>query len=422
MAANRVKGTYDVLPSESYKWVALETKIREILSLYNLKEIRTPMMEYSNVFHRDSEGSDMVTKETYDFVDRSSRALTLRPEGTAGVIRSYVENKLYATQELEKVYYIGPNFRYERPGKGRYRQFSQFGVEAIGTVDPALDAEMIILAYDFIKRLGLKAVKVRVNTLGDQDSRDKYQKALVKHFKPHVHELCDDCKNRIDKNPLRILDCKIDYKHESVINAPTPLDLLNDKSRTYFDEVKSHLEMCGIDYVIAPKLVRGLDYYSHTVFEIEADIKGFGAANVLGGGGRYQKLVSELGGPDLGGIGFAFGMERLLMSLDVNEIELDKDVEVDCYVITFNKELKKIGTKILYDLRQENYVSDMNYTAKSFKGQLKQALRLNAKYLIILGDEEYQRGVVGIKDTKTEIQEEVKIENITAYLKEKMEK
>jgi histidyl-tRNA synthetase len=422
MAANRVKGTYDVLPSDSYKWIALEAKIREILSLYNLKEIRTPMMEYSNVFHRDSEGSDMVTKETYDFVDRSKRALTLRPEGTAGVIRSYVENKLYATQELEKVYYIGPNFRYERPGKGRYRQFSQFGVEAIGTVDPALDAEMIILAYDFIKRLGLKGVKVRVNTLGDQASRDKYQEALVKHFTPHIHELCDDCKNRIDKNPLRILDCKIDYKHESVINAPTPLDLLNEASLKYFDEVKSHLEMCGIDYVIAPKLVRGLDYYSHTVFEIEADIKGFGAANVLGGGGRYQKLVSELGGPDLGGIGFAFGMERLLMALDENEIKLNQDIEVDCFVITFNKELKKIGTKILYDLRQENYVSDMNYTGKSFKGQLKQALRFEAKYLIILGDEEYQRGVVGIKNTKTEIQEEVKIEDITAYLKKKMEK
>jgi histidyl-tRNA synthetase len=422
MKANRVKGTYDVLPNESYKWIALETKIREILSLYNLKEIRTPMMEYSNVFHRDSEGSDMVTKETYDFVDRSNRALTLRPEGTAGVIRSYVENKLYATQELEKVFYMGPNFRYERPGKGRYRQFSQFGVEAIGTVDPALDAEIIILAYDFIKRLGLKGVKVRVNTLGDQESRDKYKDALVKHFTPHVHELCNDCKNRIDKNPLRILDCKIDYKHESVINAPTPLDLLTEASSKYFEEVKSHLDMCCIDYEVAPKLVRGLDYYSHTVFEIEADIKGFGAANVLGGGGRYQKLVSELGGPDLGGIGFAFGMERLLMALDENNIELDKDVEVDCFVITFNEKLRKIGTKILYQLRQENYVSDMNYTAKSFKGQLKQALRFNAKYLIILGDEEYARGVVGIKDTKTEIQEEVKLENILAYLKKKMEK
>ncbi|MCD4826168.1 MAG: histidine--tRNA ligase [Acholeplasmataceae bacterium] len=422
MSANKVKGTYDVLPNESYKWISLEAKIREVLSLYNIKEMRTPMMEYSNVFHRDSEGSDMVTKETYDFVDRSNRALTLRPEGTAGVIRSYVENKLYATQELEKVYYIGPNFRYERPQKGRYRQFSQFGVEAIGTVDPALDAEIIILAYDFIKRLGLKGVKVRVNTLGDQESRDKYQEALVKHFTPHIDELCDDCKNRIHKNPLRILDCKIDDKHKSVINAPTPIDLLNEESIAYFNEVKENLESCGINYELAPKLVRGLDYYSHTVFEIEADIKGFGAANVLGGGGRYQKLVSELGGPDLGGIGFAFGMERLLMALEANEIELSNDLDLDCYVITFNKALKKIGTKILYDLRNENIVSDMNYTDKSFKGQLKQALRYHASYLIILGDDEYKKGVVGIKDTKTEIQEEVKIENITAYLKEKMEK
>lgn len=422
MGLNKVKGTYDVLPNESYKWIKLESKIREILSLYNLKEMRTPMMEYSNVFHRESEGSDMVTKETYNFVDRSKRALTLRPEGTAGVIRSYVENKLYATQELEKVYYIGPNFRYERPQKGRYRQFSQFGVEAIGTVDAALDAEIIILAYDFIKRLGLKNVKVRINSLGDQESREAYKEALITHFTPYKEDLCLDCKNRLDKNPLRILDCKIDYRHQAVLNAPSPRDLLNEASIKYYEEVKSYLNITGIDYVIANRLVRGLDYYSHTVFEIEADIPGFGAANVLGGGGRYQNLVKELGGPDLGGIGFAFGMERLLMALEESEVDFATDIDVDCFVITFNEDLRLIATKILYDLRQANYVSDMNYTQKAFKGQLKQALRNNAKYLIILGDDEYKKGVVGVKDTISEVQEEVKIEDLILYLNEKMEK
>jgi len=421
MAVNKVKGTYDVLPSESYLWHALEEKIRSVLSVYNIKEIRTPIMEYSEVFHRQTELSDMVTKETYDFDDRGDRKLTLRPEGTAGVIRSYVENKLYATQELEKVYYIGPNFRYERPQKGRYRQFYQFGVEAIGTVDAALDAEMIILAFDFIRRLGLKGVRVRINSLGDQQSRSDYQEALIKHFTPHESTLCDDCKIRLYKNPLRILDCKVDAKHDAVVYAPTPLDYLNEASKAYFHEVIEHLNASKISYEIAPKLVRGLDYYSHTVFEIEADIEGFGAQNVLGGGGRYQKLVSELGGPDLGGIGFACGMERLLLALEAENVNFAQPTTLDCYVITFSPEHRKDATKLLYELRQSNMVCDMNFTQKGFKGQLKQALRLDAKYLIIMGEDELKRGVVAIKDTKLETQEEVVISKVKAYMKEKLE-
>lgn len=422
MAINKVKGTYDVLPSESYRWQALEEKIRSILALYNMKEMRTPIMEYSEVFHRQSELSDMVTKETYDFDDRGDRKLTLRPEGTAGIIRSYVENKLYATQELEKVFYIGPNFRYERPQKGRYRQFYQFGVEAIGALDPALDAEMIILSYDFIKRLGLKGVSVRVNTLGDDDSRKAYQEALMHHFEPHKDTLCEDCQARLTKNPLRILDCKIDQQHEAIIKAPSPQDHLNELSKDYFKQVLSHLTAAKIHYEIAPRLVRGLDYYSHTVFEIEADIEGFGAQNVLGGGGRYQKLVKELGGPDLGGIGFAFGMERLLMALDAENIELSTEKPLDAFVIVFNKDIRPMATNILYQLRQANYLADMNYTQKTFKGQLKQALRLQAKFLIILGDDEYQKGVVSIKNTTTEVQEEVPFSRITHYLKENVGK
>jgi histidyl-tRNA synthetase len=364
----------------------------------------------------------MVTKETYDFDDRGDRRLTLRPEGTAGVIRSYVENKLYASQELEKVYYIGPNFRYERPQKGRYRQFYQFGVEAIGGVDPALDAELIILAYDFIKRLGLKGVRVRVNSLGDDLSRSNYQAALINHFTPHIGELCEDCKSRLTKNPLRILDCKVDQNNPSVMHAPTPQDYLTDEARHYFKLVLDHLHAADISYEIAPKLVRGLDYYSHTVFEVEADIEGFGAQNVLGGGGRYQKLVSELGGPDLGGIGFAFGMERLLLALDAENVNFAKDHELDAFVIVFNNELKTVATKILYQLRQAGIIADTNYTQKAFKGQLKQALRMEAKYLVIIGEDEFKKGVVAIKDTKTEVQEEVLITKIKKYLVEKLEK
>ncbi len=420
MAVRKVKGTYDVLPSESHAWHALEEKIRFILKIYNMKEIRTPILEYSEVFHRASEASDMVTKETYDFDDRNQRKLTLRPEGTAGVIRSYVENKLYASQELEKVYYLGPNFRYERPQKGRYRQFYQFGVEAIGAIDPALDAEMIILSYDFIKRLGLKGVRVRLNTLGDDSSRAAYQKALEAHFLPVKHELCPDCQRRITQNPLRILDCKVDQNHPAMIQAPVTRDYLNEASQAYFESVLEYVNAAKISYEISPRLVRGLDYYSHTVFEIEADIEGFGAQNILGGGGRYQKLVQELGGPDLGGIGFAFGMERLLLALEAENIDFAVEPGLDAYLIVSSEKLKPDAVKILYGLRKANIVSDMNYMNKSFKAQLKHALRLNAKYLIILGDDEYARGMVAIKDTQTETQEDVLLQRVERYLIEKM--
>lgn len=419
---NKVKGTYDVLPQESYKWQALEEKIRTILKLYHIKEMRTPIMEYSDVFHRNSEASDMVTKETYDFMDRGNRSVTLRPEGTAGIIRSFVEHKLYASGELEKVYYMGPNFRYERPQKGRYRQFYQFGIEAIGSLNPSLDAETIMLAYDFIERLGLKGVKVKINSLGDVTSQQKFREHLTTYFAPHIDHLCSDCQKRLTKNPLRILDCKIDGEKPFVKEAPSPLDFLSDEALTYFMSVKSHLDYAQIDYKVAPKLVRGLDYYSHTVFEVEADIEGFGAQNVLGGGGRYQNLVKDLGGPDLGGIGFAFGMERLLMALEAESIELSLEDTVDVYIITFQDIHHPQALDLLYQLRKENIISDMNYTQKSFKGQLKHALRLGAKYLLILGEEELKNGVIGIKDTQTEAQENVPLHLVIAHLKKLLER
>lgn len=422
MAMKRVKGTYDVLPDQTYKWHALEDKIKEILSYYNIKEMRTPVMEYSAVFHRQSELSDMVTKETYNFEDRGNRKLTLRPEGTAGIIRSYIENKMHSTQELEKVYYIGPNFRYERPQKGRYRQFHSFGIEAIGTTSSALDAEIIILSYDFIKRLGLKGVRVKINSLGDSSSSQNFKAALSSHFKPYKDELCEDCKRRLEKNPLRILDCKIDYDHPAIKEAPTTQDYLTNESRSYFKEVLNHLNATNICYEIAPKLVRGLDYYSHTVFEIEADIEGFGSQNVLCGGGRYQNLISELGGPNLGGVGVGFGMERLLLALEAEDVDFANKKQLDAFVIASNPDYKTTVTKILYELRLANIVCDTNYTNKSFKGQLKQALRLEARYLIILGEQEYDQGLVGIKDTKTQVQENVLLSKIKKYLLEKLEK
>lgn len=406
---NKAKGTYDVLPTESFKWQQLEDKARNVLNLFGYKEIRTPIFEYSEVFHRQNEQSDMVTKETYDFFDKGERQLTLRPEGTAGVIRSYVENKLYVENNLSKLYYIGPNFRYERPQKGRFRQFMQFGVEAIGSNDPALDAEVIGLAYAFIKSLGLKGVKVRINSLGDNESRQMFKAALQAHFDPHKDTLCHDCKQRLEKNPLRILDCKIDQKHVAVVAAPTPQDHLNDASQAYFQDVLDYLDAAHIIYEIAPRLVRGLDYYTHTVFEIEADIEGFGAQNVLGGGGRYQSLVKELGGPDLPGIGFAFGMERLLLAMDAEGIEFQNTTQPDIYIVATSKPTRALAIKLLFEARTQQLTADMDFNGTNFKSQFKSALKSNSKYIMIIGEDELASQTVSIKNTQTQEQESIPV-------------
>lgn len=418
MAINKAKGTYDVLPSESNKWQALENKIREITKQFNYSEIRTPIFEYSEVFHRQNELSDMVTKETYNFKDKGDRNLTLRPEGTAGVIRSYVENKLYVNEPLSKLYYIGPNFRYERPQKGRFRQFVQFGVEAVGSNDPMLDAEVIELAYHFIESLGLKGVSVRINTLGDQSSRKMFQEALKEHFSPVKDELCADCQNRIDKNPLRILDCKIDHNHEKIKHAPTPVMYLNDESKHYFEQVKRYLDENHVKYVLADRLVRGLDYYEHTVFEIEAEIEGFGAQNVLGGGGRYQNLVKELGGPDLPGIGFAFGMERLLDALEQEHIIFYQEERLDVFGIAIDEEHRIYLNKLLSQLRNNGFKATMDFAGKNFKTQLKNGLKANPSYLLIVGEDEFKTNTISVKNTDTQEQVNIKREELVNYLRE----
>src|SRR5690554_1863283 len=284
------KGTYDLMPEETRKYRALENQLIKLLEIYGYGEIRTPIFEYSQVFHRESELSDMVLKETYNFKDKGNRDLTLRPEGTAGVIRSYVEQKLYADGGITKLYYLGPNFRYERPQKGRYRQFYQFGIEAIGAKSPSLDAEVIGLSYKIISSLGLKQVVVKINTLGDIESRLNYNKILRDYFIPHKEDLCENCQTRIDVNPMRILDCKIDGEKPVVKKAPKPMHHLTAEASKYFSDVLKYLDAMDVIYEIDDALVRGLDYYGHTVFEIEANIKDFGAQNILGGGGHYEKL------------------------------------------------------------------------------------------------------------------------------------
>ncbi len=410
------KGTYDLLPEETRQFRALEIHIIKLLESYGYGEIRTPIFEYSNVFHRQSELSDMVLKETYNFKDKGNRDLTLRPEGTAGAIRSYVENKLYANQGITKLFYLGPNFRYERPQKGRYRQFYQFGIEAVGVKSASLDAEVVALSYKVIDSLGLNNVNIKINSLGDINSRVNYNKVLQNYFKEYVSELCENCKTRIDVNPMRILDCKIDGDKDFVKNAPKPIDHLTEEAKEFFDDVLKNLDAMNIPYEIDEALVRGLDYYGNTVFEVEANIKGFGAQNILGGGGHYENLVKELGGPDLPGVGVAFGMERLMQALESEGIKLIDDDYYDFYALHFDEKTKLMALNIITKLRDLGFKGDTEHTSRAFNRQLRAALRYNPKYLLIFGEEELKQNLITVKDVKNETQETINFEKLIKKL------
>jgi len=404
------KGTYDILPKDIKKWQYLESVFKSVCTYYNVKEIRTPIFERSEVFHRGvGETTDIVKKETYTFNDRGNRSMTLRPEGTASTVRAFVENKLYADNLPQKVYYYGPMFRYERPQAGRYRQFTQFGVEAFGAESPLLDAEIISMAFHIYSILGLQDLVVKVNTLGDQESREAYKKSLVDYLAPQKENLCSDCKERIDTNPLRVLDCKVD----SFDNPPLMSDCRTESAQKYFDEVLSFLDALGIPYELDETLVRGLDYYNHTVFEVQATIEGFGSQSTLCGGGRYNGLVKEFGGPDIPGIGFAFGVGRTLLALEAAGIELAKPDYINCYVATF-PETRVEGARLLDGLRLSGFIAEMSHEQKSLKAQLKQANKLNAEAIIVLGAEEFENGQVQIKHQGE--QTVIELGNIIEYL------
>ncbi len=411
------KGTYDILPNESPKWAKLEDTIRKICKLFNYKEIRTPIFESSEVFHRDqNDTSDMVTKETYDFKDRSDRGITLRPEGTAGVARAFVENKLYVENPVSKLFYMGPMFRYERPQKGRNRQFNQFGVEALGSDSPLIDVEVISLGATLIRALGLKDVTVKINSLGDEESRTAYKNVLIEHFSKYKNDLCSDCLNRLEKNPLRILDCKVDRDKDFFKSAPKINQYLNDYSKNRFKDVLEGLDLIGLKYVIDDNLVRGLDYYSHTVFELEVNVPEFGAQNVIGAGGRYDNLISDLGGPKTPGVGMAFGVERLLLATDLNGKKLAKPDEIHAYIIALGDKASKEALRLNNVLRIGGLSTDMDYLNGSLKSQFKKADKNNAKFTLILGDNELENGVINIKNNETDEQETIKLIDVYTYI------
>lgn len=417
------KGTYDVNSEYGRKVLYLEDLLKTLMEKYNYEYVRTPLFESSELFHRGvGETSDIVTKETYDFTDRGERNMTLRPEGTAGVVRSFIENKMYGRADMPvKTWYYGPMYRYERPQSGRFREFYQFGVEVFGTSSPLMDAEVISIPVRFYELLGLKNIKVNINSLGDQESRKNYREALIEYFKPYIDDLCEDCQARFLKNPLRILDCKVDADKDIMKNAPKMIDYLNEISKKHFEDVQKYLRAMDIEFVVNPKIVRGLDYYTHTVFEVEASVEGFGSQNVLGAGGRYDNLVENLGGPKTPGVGFALGLERLITALDFEKINLIDENSIDVYVVPMSELENDYAISLLDHLRMNGFKADMDYMARNFKSNFKQADRLNSKYVVLVGDEETKTGVLTIKDNKTKEEYKVKEEELIEFFDDKIE-
>jgi histidyl-tRNA synthetase len=412
---NKPKGTYDVIDKEALKLQKINRLIEYFCDIYNYEYIRTPIFESRDLFHRSvGESSDIVTKETYDFTDRSSRELTLRPEGTAGVVRSFIENKMYGEALPRKFYYNGTMYRYERPGNGRNREFTQFGVEILGSNDPAIDAEIISMPYRLFEELGFQDLTVKINNLGSKSDRENYKEALKDYLKPHINNLCDDCKKRYETNPLRILDCKVDGDSEILKNVPSILDYQSEESEKRFKKVLEYLDYLDVDYEVDDKIVRGLDYYDYTVFEIVSASTLLGGASTIAAGGRYNNLVENLGGPSVPCMGFASGLERVMLAMD--EIEETEKRHLDCYIMYVNEEEKLKAIMLAQDLRMSGISCDYDTTGRSLKSQFKEADRNKADLLVILNSEDLNKGLITVKDNLTKEETKVDENEIIDYI------
>jgi histidyl-tRNA synthetase len=415
------RGTQDIMPGTVELWQYAEAKARDLCRRFNYQEIRTPLFEHTELFQRGvGETTDIVEKEMYSVANpRSTEALTLRPEGTAGVVRAYVEHKLYGSpNQPTKLYYIGPMFRHERPQAGRYRQFVQFGVEAIGSSDPLIDAEVISVAIRFYQEMGLTGLSVELNSVGTMEDRARHRAHLLEHLQAVRSELCEDCRSRMDRNPLRVLDCKNEKCRTLTKDAPSILDYLSEESAAHFEAVKSYLKALEIPFTVNPRLVRGLDYYTLTAFEIKmAEI---GAVETLCGGGRYNGLVAELGGEDMPGIGFALSIERLLLALEKKGVSVPVKRGIDCFVAIQTPEAKEVAFLLVDQLRQAGVAAEMDYLDRKMKAQLKQADRLNARYTAIIGETELANGTVVVKEMATGEQREWKRSEVVRALAERL--
>ena len=406
MLINGPRGTKDILPDTVAQWTYVENVIRDICARYGYREIRTPIFEHTELFLRGiGETTDVVEKEMYTFTDRGERSLTLRPENTASVVRSYLQNKLYAAEALVKLFYIGSMFRYDRPQAGRYREFHQFGIEALGEADAAVDAEIIVLAVEFLRALGLKELKLHLNSVGCPKCRPVYREKLQSFFRPHLAELCGDCRSRFERNPLRLLDCKHEHCHALAAGAPRITDCLCEECRTHFEAVQSYLTAVDVPFELDANLVRGLDYYTKTAFEVK--YTPLGAQSAVAGGGRYDGLVEEVGGPPTPGIGFAVGLERVLLALEKQGLLPSEHDAVDVFVVALGDATKLSAFKLMQEVRAAKLSAAMDFAGRSMKAQMKQANKKNARFVAILGEDEVREGIVALKDMKTSEQKKV---------------
>ena len=412
-----VKGTHDIINKEARFYQSIESLFISLAELYGYNEYRTPIIEYSELFKRDEkDSSDMVRKQMYTFKDLADRSITLRPEGTASVARAIVNNKIYAENDYPiKAYYCGPVFRYERPKAGTYRQFTQFGIENIGLDSVYADVETIIISYRALKMLGFNNIKLKINCLGDEESRSKYKDALVKYFTPHLPKMCLDCQERIKLNPLRILDCKSSEDQKLVKLAPKMSEYLSDTSKDRFNKTLKLLEQVKIPYEIDNNLVRGLDYYSHVVYEYEYITKSGLNVGALGGGGHYDNLINEVGGPKLAGVGFAVGIERIYNLLKDENLLPNIDDGFDFYVMPIGEECINSAFIIADYLRMLGYKTEAIIEKKSFKALFHKAEKGNAKYAIIIGENEIKNNQLVIKDMKTQEQTTIKTKDLEVY-------
>lgn len=416
MLTTAPRGTKDILPGAVNGWRYVESVLRDVCREFNYQEIRTPIFEHTELFQRGiGDGTDVVDKEMYTFNDRSGRSITLRPENTAAVVRSFVENKLYAEPMPLKVFYIGPMFRYDRPQAGRMRQFHQFGVEAMGSPSPVVDAETILLAITVLKRLGLKDLKLKINSVGCPKCRPQHRTLLQDYFRPHLKELCEDCQSRFDRSPLRILDCKVDHDKPFMAGAPKITDSLCEECHDHFEMVKKLLDEAGVDYEVDSTLVRGLDYYTKTAYEVQ--YSPLGAQSAVGGGGRYDGLVEELGGPSTPGVGFAMGLERIILALEKQGLLKSEKEAIDVFAVVPDEGGTADAFKAVMTLREAGYSCDMNQIGRSMKAQMKQADRNGARFALIFGEEERSRGAVTVRNMADSSQEEIKRSEIVSYMK-----
>ena len=410
-----LKGTHDILPEEVYKWDYMEGVIRDVCARYGYKEIRTPIIEATELFQRGiGDTTDVVTKEMYTFTDRGNRSVTLRPENTASAVRAYLEHKMYGDQQVHKMFYIGSMFRYDRPQAGRYREFHQFGLEVLGASSPLADAEVIAMACEIFHRLGLKDLDLHLNSIGDKNCRPAYRQKLIEFFEGKKDQLCDDCRERLYKNPLRILDCKEEGCKKASIGAPEITDYLCDDCHKKFEAVKHYLDGLGISYTVDPRLVRGLDYYTNTAFEIQ--YPPLGAQSAVCGGGRYDGLVEEIGGPSTPGIGFAIGLERLLLALEMQNLIPVPKAQKRMYIAALGEDAVAEGFKIQEELRGLGVLTDMDLQGRSLKGQMKQAGKLDSQFTVIIGSNELEKGAAAVKNMADGTQKDIPFAEVAGYI------